>query len=866
MGKKDIKKQKGFEDDMNFSLENRFRKGYKKNTRAIFLSFVLTIALMSALLTLVHTNHKVANLQWQMLFTASDCCVKDIDGAQVKKLTAQNNLEWSTLEQLDKMEYTKGSQTVVLNRGDNPYITMTTKLDSGRLPKAADEVAAERWTLMNLGIEPKINQKIEVYNQTIQQTETFQLVGILADVPSNKKYGLKCLNAPVRQDRSDAYNVYIRFKDGTNYEKNAAAIAKSLDIKTKQISKCPGREDTGELRKLDAEIIGVLMLIGMIVFYGVYRIALIARRKQYGVLRAIGMQKGQMQRMILRELCSIYAVSVPVGIAAGIGIALLISWLSGDSSQEIYLNNELVSMAPVIPYIQILICIVLIAVFICVVGILGGRKIVKSPVTQLLTGGEGSSGKKKFYGPRLKDKQGRMGALFTLAGKYIFKDKKTSVFCVLTICIGIVLFTALAYQEEIARTNREDTKEMFYLGGQYEMGVSWLASSKSGIGNSSLKKIENLKAVSGMKTASGFPVRVVDDQNVKRTDQYYDYMNERFLKNQNYPLAGNDGKDQVYQSILYGYNQSAMEKMKKYVIEGSYSEDGLKEDEIILMVLHMDATGENNSPGNYKEGTPLMQYHAGDTIRMKYRTDFDTDNDAYNQMKDTDADYTYKTYKVAAIVSFSYMQDSNRTIYPLLITSESQVRKICPDVHTQRLYIDGDSSLTAGQQNDLESQLIRISNQEINISTRSMISDIEKNEMLYQKQIVYIFGIALVAFVLVLINIFNNLNYRMQIRTQEICMYRAIGMSVKMIRKMMIFENGLLGCIGILCGGLLANPILRYLYSRSDMKVYGHLFHFDYIAFFTISLVTIMICVVLSLFISKSWKTKKIMESIGEIS
>ncbi len=550
-----------------------------------------------------------------------------------------------------------------------------------------------------------------------------------------------------------------------------------------------------------------------------------------------------------------------MGVILGMAIALLISKLSGDTNKEIYLNNERISFSTVIPIWQIVVCVLVIALFIGFVGYFSGRKIGRSQVPSLLSYSDSNSKGQHTLSSsilRLGKRYGRSFTLFFLGSKYIMKDKRTSIFVILTICVGVTLFTGLSYEKEIAETYREDTKEMYYLNGQYEMGNLWVDSALKGIERKCAKEIESLKGVSRVKTQAGIPIRVVDDKSIKRIDSYYNKMNKELLKYHEYPIMGNDGTDQIYKSILYGYNKNALMELKKYVIAGYFNVSGLKEDEIILSVLHMDK--QNKKPTNYKAGTPLMQYRVGDKIRIKYRADFDTNQKAYETLSDSNAKYYYKSYKVVAIVSFAYMFDSNRIVYPLLITNDEQVQKICPDSHIHRMNIDGDVSFTKSKQEQLERQLIMIGNQNENVSTRSMISDIRNNEMLYQKQMVYVLGIAIVAFILVVINVINNLNYRMQTRTREICMYRAIGMSVKMIRRMMAFENGLLGIGGILLGYIIAHPVLRYLYQQSNMKAFSHPFRFDYADFFLISLITLLICIILSIRLSKDWKTKQIME------
>ena len=80
------------------------------------------------------------------------------------------------------------------------------------------------------------------------------------------------------------------------------------------------------------------------------------------------MQSGQLRRLILSELYEIFLFSIPAGGILGFAIALLISYLSGDSSQEIYLNNKRVSFAPVIPVLPIGICMIVIGLLIGLVG------------------------------------------------------------------------------------------------------------------------------------------------------------------------------------------------------------------------------------------------------------------------------------------------------------------------------------------------------------------------------------------------------------------------------------------------------------------------------------------------------------------
>lgn len=226
-------------------------------------------------------------------------------------------------------------------------------------------------------------------------------------------------------------------------------------------------------------------------------------------------------------------------------------------------------------------------------------------------------------------------------------------------------------------------------------------------------------------------------------------------------------------------------------------------------------------------------------------------------MADREGAYAYRTYRIAAVVSFAYMFDCYRTVLPLLNTSDSQLKAVCPDCHIQQIYLDGSVSSQKAQEK-LERTLIQIGSKNPDVSTRSRISDIRKNEMLFARQMVYIFSIAAVTFILVLVNVENNLKYRMQVRTLEISMYRSIGMNISMLRKMMFWENGLLGLAGILCGYAAANPLLRYLYGQSGRRAFGHPYKFEYGAFLFIAVLILVLCLLLSMLLTNGWKSKQV--------
>lgn len=858
-----------------YFLYRRFLVSYKKNTLAVFFSFALTFLLSTVLLVLIHTDHKIENINYQTKFSPSDCYIDKLTKQQVKQLEKFPDIVPIGITQ-DTEQYSRNLQTVYLTKGDDAYITMTAKLIEGSMPRAENEVAAEEWVLLNLGIEPVLNQEFDlsVFGED-EKAKTVKLVGILSDLPKNKMYGILELYTMLDKEEAEEYKYTcnIRFKENVNDKEKLKELQSELKIRKKQIHHNPAREDYEELFRIDVQLISVVLFVCMVVFYGVYRIAQITREKQYGILRAIGMKQKQLKYMILLELYQIYCIGAPVGI----GIGLLLAWgivkISGDGDTIVYLYNQSVRFTPVVPVKQICFLVVITAVLVGLVGYFAGRKAVRKPVMELLSSeaGNGISTVHKSYFFRMKRKGSKWQTLCCLGGNYILRDIRTSFFVILTICTGVVLFTGLSYQAKIVKTHQQEIKKFQYLNGQYQMSIRQFEyNTYEGVSREDAQKILTLPGVSSIKTSAQIPIRVIDDGR-ERNDAYYDNMNALMKEHSGFELAGHDGVDQVFRSNLCGYNTEALKKLNDYVISGSFdAEKGLKQDEIIVGVLSLDDTkdteNENADVSWYKNGSRLMPYKAGDKIKIKYGKDLHLGETGYVLLEDDQKEYIYKEYNVAAVVYFEYMCNvDRRNLYPLLITDDKNIKEIAEDGCYQCIYIDGKPSMTSEQQKELERELIQIGNKgEGGVASRSMAAEIRQNDMFYRKQMIYVCGIAVITFILVLINMMNNIIYRMQARTREICMLRAIGMSISMTKKIQMFENGILGCIAVFIAYFLSLPVLRYLYGLSDMEVNGYRFSYDYTAFFVISGATLLLCMGLSRKVLKSWKTKQIMEAIGK--
>ena len=93
-------------------------------------------------------------------------------------------------------------------------------------------------------------------------------------------------------------------------------------------------------------------------------------------------------------------------------------------------------------------------------------------------------------------------------------------------------------------------------------------------------------------------------------------------------------------------------------------------------------------------------------------------------------------------------------------------------------------------------------------------------------------------------------------------MLRAIGVSVKMLRKMLFFENLTLGLLASGCASILAPPVLKFLYQRSMMALFSHPYSFQVTSFLIVAMTVIAICVMLSMRLLEEWKMQDVVSGI----
>ena len=210
--------------------------------------------------------------------------------------------------------------------------------ETGRMPKAKDEIAASSLVLKDLGVPCRLGEtftlEIAVNQEIIQHT--FTLVGYWE---GNQGMMAQCVNisrelceeiAPTPLEpyykNVENYSGYIdmelNFSTAWNIQKQADALMQRCGFDSNQV-KCGVNwaYETDSIETADAIILaGLLLLImlsGYLIIYNVFYLNVFNDIRFYGLLKTIGTTGRQLRRIVRKQAWRLCLFGIPVGLALG---------------------------------------------------------------------------------------------------------------------------------------------------------------------------------------------------------------------------------------------------------------------------------------------------------------------------------------------------------------------------------------------------------------------------------------------------------------------------------------------------------------------------------------------------------------------
>ena len=692
-----------------------------------------------------------------------------------------------------------------------------TELVKGNFPKKADEVVIEKWVLDNLGVKPEIGQKITIDLYGRKKKESFVVSGILRDRVSAKSSGIMeiFLNRDLKKS-NEKTDAYVRFKDDKNIVENIYLIADDLGLDDEGISVNRMLLDAmGQLEEIDYNLIYSAIaaaIVLAIVVYGVFNISIIQRISEYGVIRAIGGKLSDIVKLLLTELLLIWLVSLPIGVAIGYLVAVLLKKVSGNVFTEMAVELSTISVPiEIIGFASVV--SLLIIVFIVVLLAWKIKRI--SPIDEIRGNIKTSVDKKRNQKMIIKRKNNSLSYSkiipieIKMAMKNVLRNKSGFAITLISMCLGSVMFLASSFYSDLMKDQQKKLEEVSRVNTDFKISMIITKPMYAGY---SIKDIEDIRSINGVENVDeirSLYARMFLKENQILDKEYFKKENEgTYTKNVLGGLLVDCGNgDKILKSGVYGYNDTLLKKLDKHLAKGNVDLKEMNNEEVAIAMVP-----KNN--GKYTVGVDI-----GDKLKVTFRED-GISSEEYLKMTDTGGKYITKEFKIVGIVNelvdYSDYYVDDRSVN--LVLSNKQFEKFSGYKNAQIVNIEMNDN---ANREKVAKQILTIANR----TSGNVFADLTEERMtlaaMEENKQMFINAIIGILFLISIINIVNNIKYSMVSRRAEFGIIRAVGADNKMFRKIVLSEGLMYGLYSgvisvivalIVCWGIYS-PMAEFLIS-----------------------------------------------------
>ena len=833
------------------NLAASYIKKYISRSFAICFSIVLSIALIVGV-GILSKSAKEADVA-KMKYECGNFHVryKDLSKEQLDIVSKNKDIQKIGLTSYYDSNNPDGDLMINIIRVNKEYIkSENSEIVYGKFPTKQNEIALEKWVLNNMRIEPKVGEKvtIDLYNKG--KEETYTLVGILKDITKSKSTGMMEVFLALDLENASKLDAYVTFDEKSDINNNIKKIAKEANIKNDNVRKNNMLlESLGANGEMDYKVIVISFIVAIvsgIVIYGVFNISILQRISEYGVIRAIGGGSLQIFKLVISELLILLGISTPIGVGVGIAGAKLFSSISGGLFTE-----GTVEITKLVISLDILAFSVIVALLtILVISFLTFRNIRKiSPIDAIRKNISSSKiSKRQFLSVSFLTKL--MSFPKAISFKNIFRNKKSFSTIILSMSLGSAIFIVSGFYAHLAQIQGKKVAETSNINTDYKISMTPLRPMSDGLSKDNIEEIQNLKGIESVKSIQVLYSRMLLDESQIAEPAYFEQMNSfAYYKNVLKGLLTEDKNTGgiILKNNLYGYDDSLLKRLDKYLLDGEIDINKMKNEDIALIRIP------------HPIGPNVVDLKVGDKVKVTFREDFNCE-----ETTETSGKYVTKEFIVGGIVDelidnadYYTGKDSVDLVIP-----SSKFKSNIGFENYQIVNIDKKSGVDSNKLND---EILKITNKIEGSTVRDLSQERGDLDLLQKNKLIFIYSIIVILFVISLFNIINNVSYSLISRTNEFGMIRAMGITDKEFKKMIRFEGVIYGIISSIFSVIFGIVGQALFFKVLSSQLISPKFIIQWQNYILIILVNILIGFIATYFPLKKIKDLSIVESISSL-
>ncbi|MBC8632562.1 ABC transporter permease [[Eubacterium] tenue] len=793
-------------------------KKQRGKTVALVSSIVLSVMLIFSMIVIRDSGYDSQIQEAKDLYGNYQVWFEGIDRDKEKELENDNEVK-----KLSRVKYfcevvNKASGVKFdLNSFDKDYIDSLNYKMVGRKPINDGEIVIEKEVANQMGLSDPLNKEIDLMlmnkyvdnngaNQIDSANKTFKIVGVLekpdryysslsSSIGGIKTQAFVYKEAKFPLKTEDTYKGTIFLKSEKNTPKFLSDMEKKLNLswdylhENTEVSAATLLKDLSN-NKENIQKIVLLVIVSSLVIYNIFNIILKDMTIQIGLMRSIGISKKKINSMFVVSSL-IYIV---LGTVIGILFGIILSYIG---VRLVYGYSAILTIG--IP--SIIYSFVVSTVSVSVSSFIVVRKAMKISIIDSIRSSE-------KYEKKSKDKSSEKNRthrniIISVASRNIWRNKSRTIITMIAITMVGTMFILNLGQRSLLKSNIEEG----ITGGSFGMSYGSVDKTVSGSynGTDSLfykidkNMIENIKNIEGIESVepnffnpNGY-ILVPKDKISKAYQEELDRRNSLLKEeyNNEYPL------------LIRGYSDEILKSRESFIEEGE-NLINVKEGQYKKVIL---VNNTNSQVTHSFEAEVVDGAKVGDIIDIKLPV--------YK-----DGIQKYETFKVevSAIMKEVYAaaQDGNVHVDGAqVIFREDDYRELTGQKYYNKIYVMSKK----GELYPVEKRLEKITKDYAFTSIGGKGEDLkligtqqnseERLAVIYQCLIILILSV----------NSIFIMRSNIIARKKELSILRAIGMSIKDIKKILIIESEFYGLVASIIGAVIATVYHNWGISKANKNL-----------------------------------------------
>ncbi|MDU7904420.1 MAG: FtsX-like permease family protein, partial [Peptostreptococcaceae bacterium] len=734
------------------------------------------------------------------------------------------------------------------------------ELIKGNEPKNTNEIVLEEKALKEMNLNDELNQEIDFKivkyyvdedneNQIFSKDKKFKLVGIVKkpdefyNESRGEDHGVKAFtkdnsNEAILPNNLVTHNGVLYLNTSKPDFGKAYKMINKYGLDDFRFRVNVGLTDALNEYKESKTTLYILrqklypMLAATLVICNIFSIVLIDKTKQIGILRAIGLSKKKVRLMVIIESIIALILGLLFGFLLGVVTSYLGFYVVYGKFVNIYISKSSVFEPMIMACISVLIS--------SLVPIYKSGKI--SPIEAIRSSDTlNKRQKNRFYYKLIRKIFGFTGEM---AYKNLWRNKVRTILCIISISLGGMLFIntmGLKNSEDRISNNNQIPVMMM---GNNDIKVSnnynntnsdFIKYSKDEIGK--ISRIKEVKNVNPIMALNGYFL-------VNSKDLTTKYKSSNGIS---------DESKELEESLeIEGHNNDSLKNLEKYIENGENINNKSKGKYPKALVTNYFYSNQESSPNTKL----LNDMKIGDLIDIKIPT-----------IKNDKLEYKNEKVEVAGILNGDYvLQEGGLSGGIKVVLNEEDFKNISGKNDYNKINIQ----IEKGSDKKVENEISKIisknpfSKVESKYNYKNFyIKQTEKNT----KQTLVIVGLILL---ISSINILCIIKANIMTRMKELSTLRAIGMSTKKLKNMIVKENIMYAVFASIVASVFASHSL-YEFNKLDnlasRQVFGDKEDIKFVLpifeSFEFLIVSIIICLIAVFLCKKKIEKMSIVEGLN---